>query len=33
MGEIRPVIALLHLSYQPQDIIGLEDWERQHHFQ
>jgi len=27
VGEIRPVLALLHPSYEPQDVIRLEDFE------
>ncbi len=33
MREIGAVMALLHVSYQLQDLIRLKDFERQHHFQ
>jgi hypothetical protein len=33
MREIGTVIALLQGSHQPQDVIRIEDFERQHHFQ
>jgi hypothetical protein len=33
MRKIGPVIALLQVSHQPQNILRLEDFERQHHFQ
>jgi hypothetical protein len=31
--EIGPVMALLHVSHQLQDLIRLQDFERQHNFQ
>jgi hypothetical protein len=31
--EIGPVMALLHVSHQLQDLIRLQDFERQHDFQ
>ena len=33
MREIGPVIALLHVSHPPQDILRVKDFERQHHCQ
>jgi len=33
MHEIGPVITLLQVSHQSQDVLRLEDFERQHHFQ
>jgi hypothetical protein len=33
MREIGAVMALLHVSYQLQDLIRLKDFERQHDFQ
>src|SRR5262245_18655232 len=33
MGEIRSVMALLHPSHQPQDVIRSEGFEGQHHCQ
>jgi hypothetical protein len=33
MREIGPMIALLQVSRPPQDILRLEDFERQHHGQ
>ena len=27
VGEIRPVLTLLHPSHEPQDVIRLEDFE------
>ena len=33
MREIGTVIALLQVSHQPQDVIRIENFERQHHFQ
>ena len=31
--EIGAVMALLHVSHQLQDLIRMQDFERQHHFQ
>jgi hypothetical protein len=33
MREIGTVMALLQVSHQPHDVLRLEDFERQHHFQ
>jgi SET domain-containing protein len=33
MHEIGPVITPLQVSHQPQDVLRLEDFERQHHCQ
>jgi hypothetical protein len=33
MRKIGPVMALLQVSHQPQNILRLEDFERQHHCQ
>jgi len=33
MREIGAVMALLHGSYQLQDLIRMKDFERQHSFQ
>jgi hypothetical protein len=33
MCEIGAVMALLHVSYQLQDLIRMKDFERQHYLQ